>query len=191
MVLDVRLPGMDGLSAMTGFQEPHRAGSRSSSSRRSATWKPRCGRWRAVPSITWSNPSTSTTPTTVVKRALETRKAGDLVADPRAEVRPRNAHRQRRRRCRTCSRASPWSRRPMCRCSSRARVGPARSWWRGPFIATAGAGTGLSCRSAWRALSPSLVEAGTLRPPQGVIHRGDPGPKRAPRTRQRRNSASG
>ena len=41
------------------------------------------------------------------------------------------------------------------------------------------------------ALSPGLVEAGALRPPEGVVYRGGPGPKGAARTGQRRDGAPG
>ena len=60
VVLDVRLPGMDGLTAMPAFREPHRRRHRSSSSPPSATWRPPCARWREARSTTWSSPSTST-----------------------------------------------------------------------------------------------------------------------------------
>jgi DNA-binding NtrC family response regulator len=59
VVLDVRLPGTDGLTAMKAFHD--RIGPAPVIIITASTWTRRCGRWRGEPSIIWSNPSTWTT----------------------------------------------------------------------------------------------------------------------------------
>ena len=185
VVLDVRLPGMDGLTAMRAFREPHRPGTRSSSSRRSATWRPPCGRWRAGRSTTWSSRSTSTRPRPSSKRALEKQSGpGDAPAG-----------RDRGRGSEALIGTSPAMQDLF---KNIALVAPTDV----PVLITGESGTGkeLVARAIHRhsgrgagpflpiclaALEPQPGRAGALRPPQGVVHRGDPGPEGPPRARHR------
>ena len=114
VVLDVRLPGMDGLTAMRSFRE-------------------RIGHAPIIIITAFGNLETAVRAleggafdylvkpfdldqaTTVVKRALEKRQSREPAAGA-AAPRNRGARSVRRRPCRSCSRASRWSRRPTCRC---------------------------------------------------------------------------
>ena len=116
VVLDVRLPGMDGLTAMPTFRE-------------------RIGPAPIIVITAFGNLETAVRAmeggafdylvkpfdldqaTAVVKRALETRKARDPAAGSRDPPRPSPRRSSaRRRRCRSSSRTSPWSPRPTSRC---------------------------------------------------------------------------
>ena len=113
VVLDVRLPGMDGLTAMRSFRE-------------------RIGHVPIIIITAFGNLETAVRAleggafdylvkpfdldqaTTVVKRALEKKQSREPAAGVLAvEPRPSSG---RRRPCKSCSRASRWSRRPTCPC---------------------------------------------------------------------------
>ena len=156
VILDVRLPGMDGLTAIERFQR----------------------QLGSVPIIVITAYGDLRTAVEAVRRG-----AFDYIAKPfdvdkvkgalvRALVEParrrRSARRRRRAwkawsaarpRCRKSTSGSRWRPRPTPRCCSAARAAPARSWPPGRSTATAAAPSGPFVAVNVAALSPSLAES--------------------------------
>ena len=149
IVLDVRLPGIDGLSAMRQFRE-------------------QCGPVPVIVITAYGDLATAVEAVrngafeylvkpfelNVAQRAIQRAlKTPDRSSPPVAEP-PRPSSRRewsaRRRRFKRCSSESRSSRRPRRASISAAKAAPARSSSPARSTSTATAATGRSCRSTWR-----------------------------------------
>ena len=158
ILLDVRLPGMDGLQAMEKFRQI----------------------LGAVPIIVMTAYGELATAVTAVRngasdyitKPFDLRSAekaiGRALASP--GKRPSNTRRSRtaskkarssalRRPCKRSLSGSPWWLLRKRACISSAKVAPAKSWPPEPFTATAGARKAPSLPSTWRRSVPSLAES--------------------------------